>query len=157
MLLFLESTFQFYASTILCAEIKRVKFQSLASIRTTWYSVWMLICQASSVRSIITSRLDLSFVSRSFELFQFASVRTFQQHVRTPFSVRQVKWFISKTQIWEDSCKPFECQVYTVRTLSLIRQVVQKTFNHPDVRLHYPDTQALIWKLHAVGVQPSGR
>jgi hypothetical protein len=102
----------------------------------------MLICQASSVRTTRTSRLDLPSVSRSFELFSVASVRMSQQHVRTPFSARQVNKILSKTQIWEDSCKPSGCQVYTVRTLSLIRQVVQKMFNHLDVSLHSPDARA---------------
>jgi hypothetical protein len=45
-----------------------------------------------------------SSVSRSFELFHLASVQTFQQHVRTPLSVRSAMGFLSKTQIWEDSC-----------------------------------------------------
>jgi len=45
-----------------------------------------------------------SSVSRSFELFQLASVRTFQQHVRTTLSVRPAVGFLSKTQIWEDRC-----------------------------------------------------
>jgi hypothetical protein len=67
-----------------------------------------------------------------------------------------------------------------IRTLSLIRQVVQKKFNRLDVRLHGPDAQALymeivcissivwtsyfmvrtlkalIWKLHATKVQLFG-
>jgi len=46
---------------------------------------------------------ELPSVSRSFEVFKVASVRTSQQHVWTPFSVRQVKGFPSYTQIWEDS------------------------------------------------------
>jgi hypothetical protein len=41
-------------------------------------------------------------VSTSFELFQLASVRTFQQHVRTTLSVQPAMGFLSKTQIWED-------------------------------------------------------
>jgi hypothetical protein len=45
-----------------------------------------------------------SSMSRSFELPRVASVWMSQQHDRTPFSVRQGKWFRSKTQIWEDSC-----------------------------------------------------
>jgi hypothetical protein len=45
-----------------------------------------------------------SSVSRSVELLQLASVRTFQQHVRTTLSVRPVTTFLSKTQIWEDRC-----------------------------------------------------
>jgi hypothetical protein len=41
-------------------------------------------------------------VSRSFKLLQLASVRTFQQHVRTTLSVRQASGFLSKAQLWED-------------------------------------------------------
>jgi hypothetical protein len=71
---------------------------------------------------------ELPLVSRNFILFKLASVWTFQQHIQTlfrvreessiqvhlfgghgntvrmPVSVRQVKWFPSQTQIWEDSC-----------------------------------------------------
>jgi hypothetical protein len=43
-------------------------------------------------------------VSKGFELFQLASVQTFQQHVRTPLSVRLAMGFLSKTQVWEDHC-----------------------------------------------------
>jgi hypothetical protein len=53
--------------------------------------------------------------------------------------------------------QPSERRGYSVRTLSLIRQVVQKMFNHPDIRFHGPDAQVLIWKLRAAEVQPSGR
>jgi hypothetical protein len=45
-----------------------------------------------------------SSVLRSFELFQLASIWTFQQHVRTTISVRPAMGFLSKTQIWEDRC-----------------------------------------------------
>jgi len=45
-----------------------------------------------------------STVSRSFELLQLASVRTFQQYVRTTLNVRPAMRFLSKTQIWEDRC-----------------------------------------------------
>jgi len=33
---------------------------------------------------------------------------------------------------------------------------VPQKFNRPDVTLHGPDAQALIWKLLAAEVQPSG-
>jgi hypothetical protein len=45
-----------------------------------------------------------SSVSRSVELLQLASVRTFQQHVRTTLSVQQASGFLSKTQLWEVCC-----------------------------------------------------
>jgi hypothetical protein len=45
-----------------------------------------------------------SSVFRSFEMLQVASVRTSQQYVRMPLSVRSAMGFLSKTQIWEDSC-----------------------------------------------------
>jgi aspartate carbamoyltransferase regulatory subunit len=43
-------------------------------------------------------------VSRTFELFQLASVQTSQHHIQTSFSVRQVERFLTRTQICEDSC-----------------------------------------------------
>jgi hypothetical protein len=43
-------------------------------------------------------------VSRSFKLLHLPSVRTFQQHVRMPHSVRPAMGFPSKTQLWEDHC-----------------------------------------------------
>jgi hypothetical protein len=46
---------------------------------------------------------------------------------------------------------------YSVRTLSLIRQDVQKVFNGPDVSLHCLDAHSILWKLRVVEVQPSGR
>jgi hypothetical protein len=45
-----------------------------------------------------------SSVSKSFELLQLASVRTFQHHVWTTLNVRPFMRFLSKTQIWEDRC-----------------------------------------------------
>jgi hypothetical protein len=61
--------------------------------------------QTSNIRPDDENFLSrLPSVSRSFQLFQVASVWTSQQHVRTPFSVRQVKWFPFQKQIWEDSC-----------------------------------------------------
>jgi len=45
-----------------------------------------------------------SSMSRSFELLQLASVRTFYQYIRTTLSVRQALGFLSKTQFWEDRC-----------------------------------------------------
>jgi hypothetical protein len=43
-------------------------------------------------------------MSRSFELFQLAFIRAFQQHFRTTLSVQPASGFLSKTQIWEDRC-----------------------------------------------------
>jgi len=54
MLLHSKSTSRFRTSRRLYAELKTVKFKSLASVRTTWYSVRMLICQAASVRTTST-------------------------------------------------------------------------------------------------------
>jgi hypothetical protein len=45
-----------------------------------------------------------SFVSRSLELLQLASFRTFQQPVRTTLSVRPSFKFSFQNQIWEDCC-----------------------------------------------------
>jgi hypothetical protein len=52
--------------------------------------------------------------------------------------------------------QPSKRRGHSIRTLSLIRQVVQKMFNCPNHRLHGLDAQALIWKLRTAEVQPSG-
>jgi hypothetical protein len=50
------------------------------------------------------------------------------------YLVRQAIGFLSQTHIWEDSCKPSgRCDV-PVRTLSLVRQVVQQKCNRPDAK-----------------------
>jgi hypothetical protein len=73
-----------------------------------------------------------SSVSRSFKLFQLASVRAPQQHFRTPSSVRLAMRFLSKTQIWEDSCSRLD-----------------DVFSRPDALIHKAS--------HAFKVQSSGR
>jgi len=45
-----------------------------------------------------------SSVSRSFELLQLATVRTFQQYIQTPLNFWLAIGFPSKTQLWEDCC-----------------------------------------------------
>jgi hypothetical protein len=49
----------------------------------------------------------------------------------------------------------FGCQVYTVRTLSLIRQDVEKNCNGSDIRATPSESQALLWKLNVTEVQLS--
>jgi hypothetical protein len=112
-------------------------------------------------------------VSRRFKLFKLASVRTSQQHiqtlfrvpeessiqvhpsgwlgntVRTPFSVRQVKWFPSQTQIWEDSWNRSD-----VRSTPF-DAIFDKARRGEE--LQPSGHQSLLWKLRAAKVQPSGR
>jgi hypothetical protein len=52
---------------------------------------------------------------------------------------------------------PSRRQVYTVQTLFLIRQDVEKKCNRPDVRATPSGRQSLLWKLSAAKVQPFGR
>jgi len=114
-----------------------------------------------------------SSLLRSFDLFQLASVRTFYQHIRAPLSIRSAMGFLSKTQIWEDSCNRPE-DVDSRPNALIHKEVAHSKFIRPDDGLHGPDTrasymeigyirftvrtrQALIWKLHAAKVRPSGR
>jgi hypothetical protein len=136
-------------------------------------------------------------------LFKLASVRTSQQHVRTLFrvpkefcvqvhpsgrrsntiwtlfSVRQVKWFPSETQIWKGSCncsdaildkarheeelQPSGRQGNTVRKLVFIMGIacsISATVrtlgqHHPDVALFRKENQHFLKsQLHS---SPSGR
>jgi hypothetical protein len=97
-------------------------------------------------------------VSRRFKLFKLAFVRTLKQHVRTLFRVSE-EIQRSSASVWttwqylRDVCQcstskrisfadtdmgrqlqSSRRQVYTVHTLSLIRQDVKKNCNHTDVR-----------------------
>jgi hypothetical protein len=85
--------------------------------------------------------------SRSFELFKVTSVQTSQQHVRTPFNVRQEKGFPSQTQIWEDSCNRPDDK----STLSGRYPWWGKTWRRfATVRttgLHHPDASLLIMEI----------
>jgi hypothetical protein len=80
------------------------EFGSFATIQTTWYIVRTLNCPSIIRPDDENFPSGPSSLSRSFELFQLAFVQTFQQHVRTPLSVRSTMRFLSKIQIWEDSC-----------------------------------------------------
>jgi hypothetical protein len=64
------------------------KSGSLSVIQTTCHTVRTSICSKLICLDDENFPSRPSLVSRSFELFQLASVRTFQQYVRTTLSVR---------------------------------------------------------------------
>jgi hypothetical protein len=73
-------------------------------------------------------------VSRSFELFQLASVRTFQQPVRTTLNVRPSFRFSFQNQIWEDCCnRPDEVDSHP--DALLLKASLRFKFNRPDANL----------------------
>jgi hypothetical protein len=99
---------------------KDFAIQSASRIFGTIYKSENLVpCQPSGQRDILSGcptvqsiirpddenfLSEPSFMSRSFELFQLASVWSFQQHVRTTLGVRPAMGFPSKIQLWEDRC-----------------------------------------------------
>jgi hypothetical protein len=95
-----------------------------------------------------------SFVSRSFELLQLASVRTIQQPIRTTLSVRSSFRISFQTQIWEDCCnRPDDVDSRTDTRASdmeiaCIRTTVWTTIFLVQTR------EAFIWKLLAADVRP---
>jgi hypothetical protein len=115
------------------------EIESLTSVRT-------LNCQTIIHPDDENFLSEPSFVSRSFELLKVASVRTSQQHGRTPFSVQQVKRFLSKTQIWEDSYNRPD-DVCSSPDAILDKATCAK-FNRQDVSLHGSDVQAFNSVLH---------
>jgi hypothetical protein len=156
MLLHSESTSRFCTSRRLCTEFKTVNFKSLASIRTTWYSVRTLICQASSVRMMRTFCPDSLLCPKASNCSRLhTSGRVSATHQNDLQCSTSKRISFQNTDMGRQLQPSGWCSV-PVRTLSLIRQVVQKTFNRPDVSLHCPDTQTLLWKLFAAEVQSFG-
>jgi hypothetical protein len=117
---------------------------------------------------------------RSFELFQLASVRTFQQHIWTPLNVRLAMRFLSKTHIWEESCSRMDdvdshpdvlihkaSRSFKIQTSGrwsswpdARASYMEIVFIKSTVRTTYPmvrTRQALIWKLCAAKVRLSWR
>jgi hypothetical protein len=101
------------------------QFRSLASVRTTWYSVWTTrtfhpnahqCLEASNCPRLHPSERNGKSPSLYSEFeknpaFKYIrpkdmaiSSRHRDNTIRTPFSVQQVIGFLSQTQIWEDSC-----------------------------------------------------
>jgi hypothetical protein len=101
--LYSESSCRLCALRRLCADFKIEKLNPLYPSGRPCHPFGR-----SSIKQHLSGRCGYSVwtpsVSRSFELFKVASVWTSQQHVQTPFSVRQEKGFPSQTQIWEDNC-----------------------------------------------------
>jgi hypothetical protein len=109
-----------------------------------------------------------SSMSRSFKLFQLASARMFQQHVRTTLSVRPAMRFLSKTQIWEDHCNRPEALIHKAscafkiqtseRQPSWSERTIYLYGNCEDDHSIGPNARSpLIWKLRRVEVRSSGR
>jgi hypothetical protein len=75
-----------------------------------------------------------SSVSRSFELLQLASVRTFQLPIWTTLSVRPSFRFSFQNQIWEDCCNRPE-DVDSRPDALLLKASLQFKFNRPVANL----------------------
>jgi hypothetical protein len=74
-----------------------VKFKSLASIRTTWYSVRMLICQASSsVRTTRTLCSDSNLCLEALNCFKLHSFECFSNMLGRPIVFDKYKDFFPK-------------------------------------------------------------
>jgi hypothetical protein len=80
-------------------------------------------------------------MSRSFELFQLASVRMSQQHVERRSMFDQL-WDLFPKHRYEKTAATVRTMCIPIRTRSFIRQVMHSKFNRPDVCLHGLDAQA---------------
>jgi hypothetical protein len=104
----------------------------------------------------------------------------FQQHVRTTLNVRPAMGFLSKTQIWEDHCnRPDDVDFSPDAPIHKASRVfkIQTSRRQPPwserasylygncmhqitIRITIPlvwTREALIWKIRAAEVRPSGR
>jgi hypothetical protein len=92
----------------------------------------VLQTKASSVRTMCFYVRTLLCIEKL--LFQLASVRTFQQLVKTTLSVRSSFRFSFQKQIWEDCCN---CpnDVDSRPDALLLKVSLQFKLNHPDVGL----------------------
>jgi hypothetical protein len=91
-----------------------------------------------------------SSVSKSCELFQLASVRTFQQHVQTTLSVQPAMDFFPKTQIWEDRCNSPNDVNPSPNELIHKASCAFKNFRRSDDSLNGPDARATYMEMACI-------
>jgi hypothetical protein len=99
------------------------------SVQTMCHPVRTPDNPASSIRTTCFFRPDTSLYREASVLA--CSVRTFQQHIRTPISSRMVK-ILSKFQEREDQ-STVRTMWYTVRMRISVRQESQFKMNRPDI------------------------
>jgi hypothetical protein len=116
-----------------CVEFKIVKFKSLVSVWTMWYSVRTLIYQTSS---IWTTRFSVRTPICVQKLRTVPScicldVSTTRSDVLQCSTSKGISF--PNTDMGRQLQPSGRCG-YSIRTLSLIRQVVQKMFKRPDAQ-----------------------
>jgi hypothetical protein len=159
MLLFSESTFLLYATRRLCAEIKTMNFKSLSFVRTMWYSVWTLICQASSVRTTRIFRPDSNLCSEASSYSKLHSSECFSNTFGRP-SVFQC--LTSKMISFQNTNMGRQLQTVRMSTLHLLDTVIDKASCAEDVQLSGRQSalsgrSTLLCKFCGAEVQPSRR
>jgi hypothetical protein len=101
-------------------------------------------------------RLDALQSLRSFQRSSASVHTTWQYRPDASQSSRRIKFSFIDTDLGRQ-LQSSRRQAYTVWTLSLIRQDVEKNCNHLEARATASGRQSLLWKLCAAEVQPFGR
>jgi hypothetical protein len=120
------STLQFFTSRRPCAEFKIVKFKSFAYVRTTRsfhlnsHCVQDLLIFPGCIRSDVSATRPDTIQCSTSKRISFPNTDMGRQ------------------------LQPFERRGYSVRTLSFIRQDLQKICNRPDASLYCLDAQSLL-------------
>jgi hypothetical protein len=138
---------------ILCG-FQDSEVRSLAFVRTSLLTVRTLISQATSIRT------TWFFVQTPISV---QKLRTIQGCIRSDVPTTRLDVIQCSTSKrisfantdMERQLQPSGRQVYTVRTLSLIRQDVEQLCNRPSVRFTSSGRQSLLWKLRTAKVQLS--
>jgi hypothetical protein len=140
---------QSYTSRRFCSDSKSEKSDPLHSSRRLDILSGCLAVKASSVWTTRTFRLDFPLCSKASNYSRLHLSRRLSNTAGRLSVFDKSEDFFPKYRYGKTAA--------TARTLLLIRQVVHTKFNRPDINLHGPNAQVLIWKLYATEVQPSGR
>jgi hypothetical protein len=91
-----------------------------------------------------------SSVSRNFELFQLASVWTFQHHVQMTHSVFDQLWDVFPKHRYGKITATVRTMWIPVRTRSSIRQVAHSKCKRLDHSFHGPDARATYMEIACI-------
>jgi hypothetical protein len=176
--LFSESSFQSFVSRRFCLDSKSEKLGPLHPSGQSDIPSGRSIVQASSIQTTRTFLPNLPLCREPLNCSGLYSSKLLSNTFGRLSMFNKLKDFFPK-YIYGKIAELIRTMCVPIRTQSLIRQVVQKKFNRPNVRLHGPDAQALymkiacisstvrasyfmvrtlkalMWKLRAAQVQPS--
>jgi hypothetical protein len=151
LVIFRSLLFQRYVSRRFCIDFKSKKSDPLHPSGQHDVLFGRSTVKASSVRTTRTFHPDLPLCQEPSNCSSLHPSGLLSNMSRRLLVFNKLKDFFAKHK-YGKKATIVRTMCVSIWTLSLIRQVVDTKFNHPDVRLHGPDAQALCIEIECISL-----